>query len=126
MKLKFATTDISLNETPRKMIPSKGKQGQKGHSFLMFMFFVSLCLWDGNFDCNTLIKLINIHCFLPEVSIDEKERLGFPNNIQWSRLTDWQGLNLIQELDRHILEAYVSLCRFPRSKAYMFFLDLPH
>lgn len=51
-----------------------------------------------------------------------KERLGLPHNTQWSRLTDWLGLNLIQDLDRHILEAFRSICRFPRSKAYMFSL----
>ncbi len=51
-----------------------------------------------------------------------KRETWFPHNTQWGRLSDWLGLNLIQDLDRHILEAYRSLCRFPRSKAYMFFL----
>lgn len=51
-----------------------------------------------------------------------KRGTGFPHNTQWSRLTDWLGLHLIQDLDRHILEAYRSLRRFPKSEAYMFFL----
>lgn len=44
----------------------------------------------------------------------------FPHNTMEYRLTDWLGLNLIQDLDRHILEAYPSVCRFPTSRAYIF------
>lgn len=38
-----------------------------------------------------------------------KKEPRFPYNTQRSRLTDWLGLNLIQDLDRHILEADRSL-----------------
>lgn len=44
----------------------------------------------------------------------------FPHNTMEYRLTDWLGLNLIQDLDRHILEANPSVCRFPTSRAYIF------
>lgn len=94
MKLKFAMTDISLNETPRKIILSKDKQGQKGHSFFIFMFFVSLCLWDGNFDCNTNISAqINQHpLFSPGCKyLNEKERLGFH--------TTYNGVDLLTGWD---------------------------
>lgn len=43
----------------------------------------------------------------------------FPQNTMAYRLTDWLGLNLIQDLDRHILEAY-PVGRFPTSRAYIF------
>lgn len=52
--------------------------------------------------------------------IYEKRPLGF-HGTQWRiDLLAWLGLNLIQDLDRHILEAEPSVCRFPASKASMF------
>lgn len=50
-----------------------------------------------------------INMFSIFLSIYMKNETEFPHNTQWSRLTDWLGLNLIQHLDRHILEAYHSL-----------------
>ena len=109
MKLKFVMTDVSMNGTPRKTsLWSKTN----------FLYPLLLCSFDtyGNLiDCT--FEIINIHCF-PGCYLKRETA----HNTQWSRLTDWLGLNLIQDLDRHILEAYRSLCRFPRSKAYMFFL----
>lgn len=66
-------------------------------------------------------EIMNFHCSLLDVSIYMNREMGFPHNAQWSRLTYWLGLNLIQDLDRHILEAYCFLWRFPQSNAYNFF-----
>lgn len=66
--------------------------------------------------------MLEIHRFTIAIQIYLKRKAGFPHKTQWTRLTDWLGLNLIQDLDRHILEAYHSRSKFPRSKADMFSL----
>lgn len=73
------------------------------------------------FNFNLTAFLLCSGSYMSPYPLDVYEKATwFPQNTMEDRLTDWLGLNLIQDLDRHILEAYPSVCRFPTSRAYIF------
>lgn len=72
-----------------------------------------------NFNLTAFLLHLGSRRSRPPLDVYEKATWFAQNTMEY-RLTAWLGLNLIQDLDRHILEAYPSVCRFPTSRAYIF------